>query len=138
MSGFITSSANPPQGKSDSGRGPSALRAAVEGAVIVAAAGALAAGEAQRRWLWTGLGLAWAAGTAGTWALARGKGRSSAAFWRAFGLGMALRMAVLVAVVVWGWRRPWQQTGAVLGAYAAGLTAVMLVEFRHLVRDLKR
>lgn len=140
MSGSITSSENSPNRASGS-LGPWYLpvfRAALEGALIVVALGGAAS------WLaadWAlpgvrrGLALAWLAGTLGTLVLAWGQSESPKWFMRAYGIGAAVRGALLVAIVIAGRHEPWQRVGAVCGAYAVGLTAVMLLEFRHLVQS---
>ncbi len=113
------------------------LRAGAEGALAATAAGAVAGAIfPQRRLIFVGLALAWAACTIGTAGLAFGKKHGPAWFWRAFGLGAALRGAVLVALVAVAWRWEIGRTAALLLGYVAGLTGIILLEFRHLVKDL--
>lgn len=114
-------------------------RAGLEAAVAVVLLGALASwfvGAWGRPLVVQGLALAWLAGTVGTAALAWGQAESPKWFWRAFGFGTALRALVLVVLIVMKGRGPWQEVGVLCGAYVAWLTAVILLEFRHLVKDL--
>lgn len=138
MSGSITSSGNSPNRASgDVGPWFPVYRAALEGAVVVGVLGGAAhpfVAPWAREDLWLGLGLAWLAGTSGTAGLAWGQAKSPAWFWRAYGLGAALRVGVLAGIVAKRWDEPWQQAGALMGSYAVGLTAVILLEFRHLVQ----
>ena len=87
--------------------------------------------------LWAGLGSAWLAGSASVFALAWGRSRSPAWFWRAFGFGAALRAGVLVALVAAAWQWPWARAAVLLGAYGFGLAALMLLEFRHLTVEAR-
>ena len=143
MSGSITSFAKLPQRRSASLKAGTwyapAWRASLEGGLAVTVAGAVV-GSARPEWgapVRLGLGFAWLACTAGTWAVAWGRNRSSEWFWRAFGGGVALRAAGFIILAAQCWSGPWQEAAALLGAYGFGLTAVMLLEFRHLVRDLR-
>lgn len=139
MSGSITSSENSPNRASGS-LGPWYLpvfRAALEGALIAVAlggAGSWLAADWALPGVWRGLGLAWAAGTLGTIVLAWGQAKSPKWFMRAYGIGAAVRGSLLVGIVIAGRHEDWRRVGVVCGAYAAGLTAVMLLEFRHLIR----
>ncbi|MBI4348150.1 MAG: hypothetical protein HY553_15020 [Elusimicrobia bacterium] len=90
----------------------------------------------QRGLIVAGVALAWAGCTVGTFGLAYGQRRSPAAFWRAFGLGMALRVGLLLVLAAHAWSRPVADAAALLGSYVVGLTAIILLEFRHLVKDL--
>lgn len=139
MSGSITSSENPPVSKGARSRSWIAvgLRAGIEGILAAGAAGAaVALVLPQRELIVVGVACAWAGCTIGTFGLAYGQCKSPAAFWRAFGLGMALRVGLLVVLAAKAWSRPVADAAALLGAYVVGLTAIMLLEFRHLVRDL--
>lgn len=118
-----------------------AVRSALEGAVLAAAAGALASlaldGELRRR-CWLGLGLAWAASSLSVAAMAWGRAVSPKAFWRAFGGGTALRGAALAALMWLTWKEPWDVQAAELGSYAVGVLGFLLLEYRHLAAGGKR
>ena len=82
-----------------------------------------------------GIAAAWAASTASVAALIFARGRSMKAFWWAFGGGMALRAAVLTALMIHVWDAHWERQGAVLGAYALGVLFLLLLEYRNLARE---
>lgn len=113
-----------------------AARAAAEGAVagvIVAAAAALIwRGPAERAGIFLGLGVAWLASSAGTAALMLAKAHSPEAFWWAFGGGMAVRTAVLIALVGFSVYHPGLSQPALLVSYALGVLGFLLLEYRHI------
>jgi hypothetical protein len=62
-----------------------------------------------------------------------GRARGAKAFWWAFGGGMALRAAGLLALMAWSWGRSGGVAEALLLSYAFGVLAMLLVmELRHL------
>ncbi|OGR47270.1 MAG: hypothetical protein A2X40_01730 [Elusimicrobia bacterium GWC2_65_9] len=61
------------------------------------------------------------------------RGRSTEAFWWAFGGGTALRALGLVILVSWGWRRAGVSMEALLLSYVFTLLAMLLtLEYRNL------
>lgn len=81
----------------------------------------------------TGAAAAWAASTASVAWLAWARERGAAAFWWAFGGGLALRAVVLAGLFVWGLRHAGSSLGGLLLSYGFTLLALMLtLEFRHL------
>jgi hypothetical protein len=99
--------------------------------------GALAAGRIwtaspERKGIAIGVGAAWAASSLSIAWLLWATGRSTEIFWRAFGGGMALRAAVLLALAFWAYARPGTSLHAVLLSYVFALLALMLtLEMRH-------
>jgi hypothetical protein len=99
--------------------------------------GALVAGRIwteppDRNGIVIGVGAAWAASTVSIAWLLWATGRSMEIFWRAFGGGMILRAALLLALVVWGYGRKTVTLETLLLSYVFALLALMLtLEMRH-------
>jgi hypothetical protein len=113
------------------------LRAAAEGAAVgalgAAAAAAIFRGAELRAGIAWGVGTAWLASSASVAWLLWGLGRSTKAFWYAFGGGMALRAAALAALMAWSWRRTDVSVDALLLSYVFGVLALLLtMEIRYL------
>jgi len=80
-----------------------------------------------------GVAAAWAASSVSVAWLLWARGRSTQAFWWAFGGGMALRAAVLAVLVVWGSRRLDVSIESLLVSYVFALMTMLLtLEFRYL------
>lgn len=82
-----------------------------------------------------GLALAWAASSLSTAALAATKSAGGRAFWWALGGGIALRAAVLLAMIGWAWKEPSQVQAGGWSAYALGVLLFLQVEYRRIIRD---
>lgn len=82
-------------------------------------------------------GVLWAFGatSVSTVLLTAGIAAGGGKFWRMFGAGVALRFAALLKLMMWAWSAPGQEASAVLGGYVLGLSALMLIEYRHLVKQ---
>ena len=114
------------------------LRSAAEGAALALAIalpcrsvlGAEAAGHA-----FTGLAAAWVMSTGSVAALLFAREISSKAFWRAFGGGLAARVAVFAVLAVSAGDGGWRALAARLLSYAGGNLALLLLEYRHLRKD---
>ncbi len=113
------------------------LRSALEGAALAGGL-ALPMGLLVPRELLgpalQGLGSAWAASSVSVAALVFTQPVSAKAFWWAFGGGMALRGLVLGAWMAVLWDEPGEVQAAVLGAYALGISLLLLLEYRHVIR----
>jgi len=81
-----------------------------------------------------GLTAAWVLSSLSVLALALGRGESPVWFWRAFGLGAALRGAGLLGLIAWLWKEPWQAQASGWCAYALGVLLLLQMEYRNLVR----
>jgi hypothetical protein len=112
-----------------------AVRAAVEGAVIAGAGAILAS------WLWpslrsavvVGVATAWAATSASLAWLFWARGRDMKTFWWAFGGGMAIRAGALGLLAVAGYRREgFSLEGLLLSYVFAVLVLLLTLELRHL------
>lgn len=107
-----------------------ALKAAAEGAGVGVLGGAAAAavfrGPGVPEAVGMGVAAAWLASSASVAWLLWGRGRSMKAFWWAFGGGMALRAAALIALMAATWRREGRPTEALLLSYVFGLLAMLL------------
>ena len=80
-----------------------------------------------------GAAAAWAASSVSVAWLLWARGRGVKAFWEAFGGGMILRVGVLAALAVWGYRRTAVSLEALLLSYVFALLALLLtLEMRHL------
>lgn len=114
-----------------------AARSAAEGAAL-AAAGAAGAWLLLKGTLRvpavTGLAAAWALSSLSVLALALARGETPVWFWRAFGLGAALRAAGLLGLIAWLWKEPWQVQASGWCAYALGVLLLLQMEYRNLVR----
>lgn len=85
------------------------------------------------RELTAGFGLAWILSSGSVAWLLAAREKSLKAFWQAFGGGMALRGAGLVALMAWSWRREGVSAETLLLSYAFGVLAMLLtMELRHL------
>ena len=114
-----------------------ALKAAAEGAAVGLVGIGLACAvfhEAQtRKGIVLGVVAAWLASSASVGWLMWARRVSMRAFWWAFGGGMALRVAVLVGLMAWSWRREGLSADALLVSYVFGLLAMLLtLETRYL------
>ena len=113
-----------------------AAKGAAEGLVVSAAAGAgdaaLLRGPGEAAGIWTGVGAAWAASSLSVWALLWGKGEGPKAFWRAFGVGVALRAAVLGALMLLSREGGELSAPATLLAYVLAVLALLILEYRHI------
>ena len=90
-------------------------------------------GPERVRGILTGCAAAWASSSFSVAWLLWARGRDMRTFWWAFGGGMALRVAVLGALAVWGYRRETVSLDALLISYVFALLALLLsLEFRHL------
>lgn len=80
-----------------------------------------------------GKGLLWAWGmsTLSTAALLRARESSPKAFWRVFWSSMAARWLVLAVLMAMSLQLPSRQAAALLVSYAAGILAMLLVEYRQ-------
>jgi hypothetical protein len=113
-----------------------ALRAAVEGAVV-AFAGLLIAGRVwpaapERLAVEVGVAAAWAATSVSIAWLMWARGRPMRTFWWAFGGGMALRASALGALAVWGYGKKILSFEALLLSYVFALLVLLLtLELRH-------
>lgn len=81
-----------------------------------------------------GLAAAWAASSAGMAMLIYAEPGRFQAFLRAYGAGVALRAGVLVVLMAAVYGKPWSSQAPLLGSYALGVMALLLVELRHLNR----
>lgn len=108
-----------------------ALEAFAAGAAAVGIACLLWPAAAQRRAIALGVAVAWLASSAGASALILAKARSPEAFWWAFGAGMAARLAVLIALVVFSVYHPGLSQPGLLVSYALGVLGFLLLEYRH-------
>jgi len=82
-----------------------------------------------------GIAAAWAASTASVAALLAFRGKPFKVFIRAFGAGVVLRAAVLAALMAVVWGRSYEYQASMLGAYAAGILVLLIVEYRQLHRN---
>lgn len=89
-------------------------------------------GPETTRPLVCGAASAWLVSSASAAALIWAKGASVKAFWWAFGLGMAARLAVLVALMALSWSRAQAAQAALLLSYAFGVLLCLLVEYRNI------
>jgi hypothetical protein len=106
-----------------------AVRAAVEGAVIAGAGAILAS------WLWPSLRSAVVVGVATAWAATSASlaWRDMKTFWWAFGGGMAIRAGALGLLAVAGYRREgFSLEGLLLSYVFAVLVLLLTLELRHL------
>ena len=124
---FICLSALPPSAKT-------AARTVGEGAAAAAAcagAAGLWRGPAEHGAIFLGAGAAWLASSASVvwliWARPSPK-----AFWRAFGGGLALRVAVLLGLMVLCLHDPRRPAPALLLSYAFGVLCLLMIECRHI------
>ena len=103
-------------------------------AAVAAAGGACAIwrGPGLRRGIVLGTFVAWLASSLGASALILAKARSPEAFWWAFGAGMAVRMAVLIALVGFSVYHPGLSQPGLLVSYALGVLGFLLLEYRHI------
>jgi hypothetical protein len=113
------------------------VRAAAEGAVVALAGTAIAlqfwTASPDRKGIAIGTFAAWAASSASVAWLLWARGRSSKAFWWAFGGGMVLRAVVLAALVVFGYGRKTVTLEPLLISYVFALLGLLLtLEMRHL------
>jgi hypothetical protein len=83
----------------------------------------------------TGIAAAWVMSTGSVAALLFAREISSRAFWRAFGGGLAARVAVFAVLAVSVWGSDWGTQAATLLSYAGGNLALLLLEYRHLRKD---
>lgn len=81
-----------------------------------------------------GIAAAWAASTVSVALLLAFRGKSFEVFIRAFGAGMVLRGVVLAVLMVVVWGRNYDYQASMLGAYAAGILVLLIVEYRQLYR----
>jgi hypothetical protein len=103
------------------------------GALGAAAAGAVFREPRLLKAIAAGVGTAWLASSASVAWLLWGRRRSPTAFWWAFGGGMALRVAALVALMCWSWGRAAVAADALLVSYVFGVLALLLtMETRYL------
>lgn len=114
-----------------------AVRAAVEGAVLAIVASLIAgrvwSAAPDKKAVAIGAAAAWAASSASVAWLLWARGRSMKTFWWAFGGGMALRAAVLGVLAAWGYGRSGVTFEALLLSYVFVLLALLLtLEMRHL------
>lgn len=120
---------------SSSGPGAAAAKSAAEAAVVGAlgAAAACAAwrGPGEARGIVLGVSSAWAASSVSAAALIVTREVSTKAFWRAFGFGLALRLGTLVGLMAYSVRARGVSAPALLAAYAFGVLAMLLVEYRR-------
>jgi hypothetical protein len=80
-----------------------------------------------------GAAAAWAASATSVAWLLWARGRSMQTFWWSFGGGMALRAAVLAALLAWGLTHPGSSLEALLLSYVFTLLATLLtLEIRHM------
>ena len=112
------------------------LRAAVEGAAVgvlgIAAAAAAFPGPRTHRAICAGVAAAWLASAASVAWLLWSRGRSTRAFWLAFGGGMALRFATLAGLMIVSYGREDAAREALLLSYVFGVLAMLLtMEMRH-------
>lgn len=104
------------------------MAAAVAAAVPLFWNGAAAVGSAR-----VGAAAAWAASATSVVWLLWARERPGAAFWWAFGGGMALRAAVLAGLCAWGLTRAGGSMAGLLLAYVLTLSATLLtLELRYL------
>lgn len=97
------------------------------------AAGRVWSSPAERESLLIGGAAAWAASSASVAWLLWARGRSTKAFWWAFGGGMVLRAVTLAALAVWGHGRESVSFEGLLVSYVFALLALLLtLELRHL------
>jgi hypothetical protein len=102
-------------------------------AAAISAAGACVVwqGEEQRRGVLVGIAAAWLASSISAGALIVARERSPQAFWKAWGAGMALRLAALLALAAYGaWSARVSLPGLLL-SYALGVLGFLLLEYRH-------
>jgi hypothetical protein len=112
---------------------PGPLRAAAEGVGLAAVAAALLILTGGGRSAVVGAAAAGAASAVSVAWLLSARERSTKAFWRAFGGGMALRAAVLGLLAVWGLRRTGVSMEYLLLSYAIVLMTLQLtLDFRYL------
>lgn len=114
---------------------PKALRRAAEAAgfgVVAAVVASFFWSGTVRRGVFIGLGAAWVGSSLSAAWLFWAKDVSKAAFWWAFGGGMALRAAVLAVLAAAVWSGPSSDAAAVLVSYALGVALMLLIEYRQL------
>lgn len=112
-------------------------RAAAEGAVVATVVGAVLVRffpePKTAHGLVVGVVSAWATSSVSVVWLLWGKARGIDAFWWAFGGGMLLRAATLVALAAWGYTNGFVSLNALLISYVFALLALLLsLEFRYL------
>ena len=114
------------------------LRSAAEGAALALALALpcrfVLDGEAAGH-AFTGLAAAWVMSTGSVAALLFAREVSAKAFWRAFGGGLAARVAVFAALAVSVRGSDMRTQAAMLVSYAGGNLALLLLEYRHLRKD---
>lgn len=86
---------------------------------------------AERKALAIGLGVAWLVSSVSAASIMVAKSVSSGAFWWAFGLGTASRLATLVVLMIFSAYNPELSQSALLLSYVFGVLAVLLIEYRH-------
>jgi hypothetical protein len=112
-----------------------AVRAAVEGAVIAGAGGFIACRSwpSQSHAIAVGCATAWAATSASLAWLFWARGRDMKTFWWAFGGGMALRAGALGGLAAWGFGREGVALEGLLLPYVFSVLILLLtLELRHL------
>lgn len=113
-----------------------AARAALEAAVAALLAGGGAAlvwrAPADRLGIVVGVFVAWLASSVSAGALMAAKERSTEAFWWAFGAGMALRFAALLALMVVTVFDKSLSAEALLLSYSFGVLSCLLIEYRRI------
>lgn len=112
----------------------STIEAAIAGSVALAGAAAIFKSGAERHGLFIGGLSAWAASSISTTGLLVSKAHPSPkAFWWAFGGGMGLRLAVMAALMAWGYVHDGAVSQpALLLSYAFGVLFFLLLESRHI------
>lgn len=100
----------------------------------MAGAAAVFRGSAERKGLFIGSSVAWAASSLSTAALLVSKAhRSLKAFWYAFGGGVGLRLVALAVLMGYGYRHDAVLSQpALLLSYAFGVLFFLLLEYRHI------
>ncbi|MDE2040469.1 MAG: hypothetical protein KGO96_12540 [Elusimicrobia bacterium] len=95
---------------------------------------------AQREGLLIGGALAWAISSLSAAALLAARAHSrSDAFWCAFGGGLGLRLATLAGLMAYvAFHQRALSAPALLIAYALGVLAFLLLEYRYTVNELRR
>lgn len=108
---------------------------AVEAFVAVAVAAAVCSmiwrSPDERKAVALGLAAAWLVSSLGAAGIMYAKTRDLKAFWWAFGLGMGARFATLFGLMAYSVFNPELSQPALLLAYALGVLAVLLIEYRH-------
>lgn len=109
-----------------------AFKSAIEGAAFAAAQAGLGWWLTSDRGVFVGTGAAWLGSTIGTIWMLKAHEISPRAFWWAFGGGFAIRLALLVALVVYAALNAEEQPGPLLVSYAVGVLFMLLIEYRHI------